>query len=64
MADDTNICGKHTQTECTKMGGAARYLLCFRSKECKKGQGDAEQADFPDDRAIKCLIREAKTNNH
>lgn len=49
MADDTNICGKYTQTKCAKMGRVARYLLSFQSKQCEKGQGDAEQADFPDD---------------
>lgn len=50
MADDTNnISRKLTQTECAKMGGVARYLLSLQSKQCEKGQGDAEQADFPDD---------------
>jgi hypothetical protein len=50
MADDTNnIRGKSTKTECATMGGAARYLLSLQNKQCEKGQGDAEQADFPDD---------------
>ena len=50
IAYDTNICGKYTQTECAKMGGVARYLLSFQSKQCEKGQGEAEQGNFPDDR--------------